>query len=85
MGEYEQLFKRVEGNSKSMINEVLKGLESYNATVHKGFDKILGTANDTIGTAVGRLSGSIDELQNFLDELSDEISKFNNGGRPQRK
>jgi ABC-type transporter Mla subunit MlaD len=85
MSEYEQIFKRVENNSKSMITEVLRGLEAYNTTVHKGFDNILSTANDTLGNAVERLSGSIDELQSFLDELSDEITKFNSTGRGQQR
>jgi len=85
MEEYEQLFKRVENNSKGMLSEIIRGLEAYNVATRKGFDNILSTANDTLGNAVERLSGSIDELQSFLEELSDEISKFNSGDRGQQR
>jgi len=84
MEDYEQLFKRVENNSKDLVNEIARNLDSYNAATHSGFEKILSTANETLGNAVGSLSASIHELQELLEDLSEEIERFNNSNRKQR-
>lgn len=84
MEDYEQLFNRVENNSKTLVNEISRNLEAYNSATRSGFEKILSTANDTLGNAVGCLSSSILDLQNLLEDLSEEIEKFNSSNRRQR-
>lgn len=84
MEDYEQLFKRVENNSKTLTNEISRCLEAYNSATHSGFQKILGAANETMGNAVGSLSATIHDLEDLLEGLSEEIAKFNSSGRNQR-
>lgn len=84
MEDYEQLFKRVENNSKALTNEISRCLEAYNSATHSGFQKILGAANETMGNAVGSLSATIHDLEDLLEGFSEEIAKFNSSGRNQR-
>ncbi|MCX8031632.1 MAG: hypothetical protein N3A59_08675 [Thermodesulfovibrionales bacterium] len=82
---YEMIFKNVENAAKNLFNEIADGLTKYNEAIRQGFEKILGAANDTMSDAVKRLSGSIDELTTFLDELSEQIEKFNDGRKGDRR
>jgi hypothetical protein len=75
MEQYRKIFERVRAESGQLLNQIGQNLSAYTDVSRKGFEDILKSANEQMGTAVQRLGGSIEELDEYLQELTEVLGR----------
>jgi len=75
MEQYQKIFERIRTESGQLLNQIGQNLSAYTDVSRKGFEEILKSANEQMGTAVQRLGASIEELDEYLQELTDVLGK----------
>ncbi|MGD0661970.1 MAG: hypothetical protein ABSD38_28255 [Syntrophorhabdales bacterium] len=84
MGQYEQVFERVEGHAKDLLAQVAQHLGGYSKTTQNHFVQLTSAADNLISQATGRLSVSIDELSEQLDVLHGVVADMAYGSQAAR-
>jgi len=81
MGEYEEVFARVENHAKDVLSQITQHLGNYSDATQRHFVELTSTADNFISRATGRLSASIDELGEQLDELQGALASIGRASR----
>ncbi len=81
MGQYEEVFERVENHAKDLLSQIAQHLGGYSNTTQNHFVQLTSAADNFISQATGRLSVSIDELSDQLDELHSVVADMAHGSQ----
>jgi ABC-type transporter Mla subunit MlaD len=73
MRQYLQMFERIRAESGQLLTQIGQNLRSYTEVSRNGFEGILKSANEQMGTAVQSLNGSIGELDEYLQQLNEVL------------
>ncbi|MGO9061294.1 MAG: hypothetical protein ACLQU2_28535 [Candidatus Binataceae bacterium] len=73
---YQQAFNQIRASAGDVLTQIGLNLRSYTEVTRNGFEGIIKTFNDQMGTAVSGLNGSIGELDDYLQELNEMLERY---------
>ncbi|MEW5980596.1 MAG: hypothetical protein AB1898_32855 [Acidobacteriota bacterium] len=75
MGQYQQLFARVEKEASSLLGEIGKHLENFVVASKNGFEQLVKISDEHFTNATKRLGSSVNDLDEVLEVLTENLDK----------